>query len=198
MFEWMIGASLLMLAVILIRAIFKRKVKASLRYILYALILIRLLMPVSFVSSPLSFMNLQKMNLKALEQINVISEMETPNVESAIKKHEVIYETESIKSEVSHVEAEKTNQDVLSKTVKRDISVKTILLSIWVAGIFGLASYMILSNALYFRKLYITRTRVDRNFGLPVYESRIVKVPSLSGLFSPAIYLPMEDISLRN
>ena len=51
---WLISSSVLIAAVIVLRAVFGKKMRAGLRYGLWALVLIRLLVPGTFVKSPVS------------------------------------------------------------------------------------------------------------------------------------------------
>ena len=54
MIEWIVSSSILILAVILVRAAFRSKLRAWVRYGLWALVLARLLIPVSFGSAAFS------------------------------------------------------------------------------------------------------------------------------------------------
>lgn len=51
---WAASSSVLIAAVLLTRAVFGKKMRPGLRYAMWALVLIRLLVPVSIFSSPVS------------------------------------------------------------------------------------------------------------------------------------------------
>ena len=57
MTEWSLTASVLIVLVLGIRAVLKNRISARLRYALWALVLVRLLVPVTPFSSPLSLLN---------------------------------------------------------------------------------------------------------------------------------------------
>lgn len=57
MLEWIISSSVLIAVIILLRSVLKGKISLRLQYALWALVLVRLLLPFSFGSSTLSIMN---------------------------------------------------------------------------------------------------------------------------------------------
>ena len=58
MIEWIVSSCVLILLALLVRALLKNGLSARLRYALWALVLVRLLVPVTPVNSPLSLWNL--------------------------------------------------------------------------------------------------------------------------------------------
>ena len=54
LFEWVLTAAFLILAVLALRALLGRRVSASLRYALWAAVLVRLLVPVQLFTTPVT------------------------------------------------------------------------------------------------------------------------------------------------
>lgn len=57
MFEWIITSSVLILIIVAVRFMLKGKISLRLQYALWALVLVRLLIPISFGSSSISVLN---------------------------------------------------------------------------------------------------------------------------------------------
>ena len=68
--EWILWSSALILAVVLLRHLLLGKISLRLQYALWALVLIRLLVPVSFGSTALSVMN-------TAQRVPVVQDAET-------------------------------------------------------------------------------------------------------------------------
>jgi len=60
MFEWIVSSSVLIVVVILLRFILRGKISLRLQYALWALVLVRLLVPVSLGTSAMSVENLAR------------------------------------------------------------------------------------------------------------------------------------------
>ena len=61
--EWLVSSIVLSVLILLIRRIFKEKLNARLRYFLWLIVLVRLLVPVSFAGSNVSVLNLMPQNI---------------------------------------------------------------------------------------------------------------------------------------
>ena len=57
MTQWIVSSSALIIIVVLIRQLLKNRLSLKIRYALWLLVLIRLIVPVSFGQSPVSIMN---------------------------------------------------------------------------------------------------------------------------------------------
>ena len=71
MTELIITSSVLILVVILLRHFLKGKISLRLQYALWALVLLRLLVPLNLFSSPVSIMNFIPINGEGIEALTV-------------------------------------------------------------------------------------------------------------------------------
>lgn len=94
MVEWIVSSSVLIAVVILLRFVLKGKINLRLQYALWALVLARLLVPVSFGDTALSVGNLtQKAATSEPAQIvSALSEIELPKMSYQAAYNEVAKE----------------------------------------------------------------------------------------------------------
>ena len=85
---WIISSCVVILAVIALRAIFGKKLSAGLRYALWGLVLLRLLIPGTVFSSPVSVKS-------AVQNAEVVRDIE------AVKEVSAISQTESMQGMAS-------------------------------------------------------------------------------------------------
>mgnify|MGYP000897548755 CR=1 FL=1 len=183
MTELMITSSVLILVVIVLRHFLKGKISLRLQYALWALVLIRLLVPVTLFESPISVMNV----IQAAKYARDVSVASTP--------------APTLSSAYGGIGAENvavsggTEQNVTNSVTNVSHHVfRWGLLAQWVwyigIGIVGLT--LLLSNLSFSRKLRKTRKKYQAyNCKLPIYEVEALPSPCLFGVFRPAIYITL-------
>ncbi len=195
MTELIITSSVLILIVIVVRHFLKGKINLQLQYALWALVLMRLLVPVSFFSSPISVMNaVQKASAytyaeKALEDTRIYSDFirnteMTPD-EAREAGRGTLHEIHGypVGSGSEHLHSY-IFMDSLSAVLER------VLNTIWFIGTGTVGAILLLSNLSFGRKLKKTRKRFPADVcKLPVYEVEALPSPCLFGFFRPAIYI---------
>lgn len=190
MMEWIISSSVLILAVIALRAILKGKMSLRLQYTLWALVLVRLLLPVSLGGSDLSVMN-------AAAQVPVVQDVEAlQGVSGGIERSEngTVSGTPryELMPDAPVTVAEETSEAdfVRMRTV---LHLRDLLRPLWLTGSVILLAVFALSNAKFRGALKKSRRRLEQSqVPLPVYLTDAVETPCLFGCFCPAIYLPTE------
>lgn len=168
MTQWIITSSLLILAVLLIRIVGRDRLSARLRYALWALVLLRLLMPFSVGESALSVQNLFEKSVSAevrTEPILIDENVETTQTTEMIEMPEI---SES---------DEETNRT----------SINTPAL-VWGIGTIITGAVFIISNLRFAAQLHRSRKEVMHRF-VPVYVTDAVETPCLFGFPCPAVYL---------
>ncbi len=183
MIAWIISSTVLILVVLALRLALKNKISARLRYGLWALVLIRLLMPWSLGSTELSVM-------APLEQTAFLHQAE------AIQPYVSIAHTPSGAIEgyrengpPTTVVSQASDSDFAQ--MQRLLQVRNLLEPAWILGIFVILVVFVTSNLIYRRKLSANRNILDQpGCPLPVYACDAVETPCLFGLLHPAIYLP--------
>lgn len=197
MINWIISSSILILAIILLRYIFRGKISLRLQYGLWLLVAVRLLVPFNFGASSLSVENL---TTKAVTKPEVQTAIEFSEQVVPIVSYESAYEevleryeeegrfAEGIGAEelaaMEHEAYERMEEISIGELVQR---VATI---IWITGAVVLGTIFAVSNAVFAKGVKRTRKEVGTVYGkLPVYVSDTVETPCLFGIFKPAIYV---------
>lgn len=199
MVEWIVSSSVLIAVVILLRFVLKGKINLRLQYALWALVLARLLVPVSFGDTALSVGNLtQKAATSEPAQIvSALSEIELPKMSYQAAYNEVAkeYADRGIKIEDMPLEeyAETVDYEIMNK-MNGDLSIAEVVKIVWFCGIALVGVWFVISNLRLLHSLKKNRTLLSSDHALPVYLSNAIDTPCLFGLFHPAIYLTSEAI----
>ena len=190
MTQWIISSSILIFVVIGLRFLLRRRIRPILQYGLWALVLVRLLVPVQLGSTGFSLEN-------AVEKAPVVQQMEL-----AEEVDHFVYHVDgtatgyyAYQPSIDRTEPEVykpapqvfTQQEAKRLTRMRDI--KGLLEKVWLGGmaVFGLV--FLLSNLRF--ALRLRKSQKAGNAGnLPIFITDKVETPCLFGLLRPAIYLP--------
>lgn len=197
MCEWMISSSILIAVVMFLRFALKGKMSLRLQYGLWALVLVRLLLPISFGDSPMSLEHVtQKVaDTEPVRFVSALSEVELPRMSYRAAYDAVAreYADKGIQIEEMPLEqyAETVEYEIMHK-MNGDLSLAEVAKIIWVAGMAVLGLCFVLSNLRLRRHLQRERTLLTHHGKLPIYLSHAVDTPCLFGLFRPAIYLTEE------
>ncbi len=221
MSEWILSSCLLIVAVVILRKVLQGKLNLRLQYGLWALVLIRLLLPLSIGNSVLSVQNLQNLqNHRDFrpERAPVEVQMEMPSTQElpvpAIPQQEESKPSVSVEvpflldqmeaqGAVPQVgESEKTDIELpvtQINPIRPEITVEEktwdwqlILKALWIAGIGACGAVLLLSNLRFAQKLRHQREILNLEGPLPVYLSKEIETPCLFGVISPAIYVTEE------
>lgn len=189
MIEWVVSSSVLIVVVILLRTLLRGKIKSRLQYALWALVLVRLLVPVSFGSTAVSVMNTARQvpvvqDAAELRGFDSIEHMQGGSVEGYAQAGRITDRPTTIAENKSDAEFARM------KTV---LTVRELLLPPWKVGVLVMLAAFALSNLRFRRVLRRRRTRLERaDYPLPVYVTDAVETPCLFGLVRPAVYLTPE------
>lgn len=213
MSEWIITSSVLILVIMALRFVLKGKTSLRLQYMLWAVVLVRLLIPFNITSSSISVMNYVD---EAKEQIE-IDAMETTEFESAAASIDVAVLNVEEKSNRGYVwdyneayaraqENEADNAQIIEANADASINLENTVRFIidvagyiWISGMFLTGVWFVFVNARFARKLKNSRLEMGPEYGkaiLPVYTSENIDTPCLYGTRKPKIYVTPEI--LRN
>ena len=193
----MISSSILIAVLMLLRFALKGKISLRLQYGLWALVLVRLLLPISFGESPMSVEHMtQKVaDTEPVRFVSALSEIELPKMSYRAAYEEVAreYADKGIQIEEMPVEqyAETVEYEIMHK-MNGDLSLAEVANIIWVCGIAVAGLCFVLSNLRLRHSLQRERTLLTHHGKLPIYLSHAVDTPCLFGLLHPAIYLTEE------
>ena len=192
MTQWIISSSVLILVIIGLRFLLRKRIKPLFQYALWALVLVRLLVPLQFGSASISLEN-------AVENAPLVQEMEAAEQITHFDYHldgfatgyyifspDLDHDPESgihnapVPERFTHAEADRITH---LRTAKQ------YLTSLWVGGMIVMGVAFFLSNLVFALRLKKSRTLLEQG-RLPVYVTEAVETPCYFGLVHPVIYLP--------
>jgi len=204
MIEWIVSSCVLILAVILVRTVFRKKLRAWVRYSLWALVLVRLLIPFTIGSSLLSTGNVVE-EVKQQPAIQSITDRLTkPNisyeqaydqaVQDFLQSGQTVTPEQPVPDYTTpnyqpQTPLELHTQQILKKATPA-VKLETVLLWVWISGMGITAGCFLFSNFKFQR--YLKKNRVALEYDpvkLRIYTCQGLDTPCLFGLFRPAVYL---------
>ena len=201
MLEWIISSSVLIAVIILLRFLLKGKLSLRLQYALWALVLVRLLVPFSFGSSSISVMGSVEQSTVYQTASNVITTVQVPSdiirdSELTIEEAQKVGQGTIYKVEDSPVESGGETLHTYSfQDSLKDVGSR-VLRIVWLWGMAIVGLWFAGSNLTLAIKLRKSRTvHFYEECPLPVHISDAVDTPCLFGLIRPAIYLTKEAAS---
>ncbi len=195
MLEWIVTSSLLIFVVLALRLLLRNRLSGRVRYALWGLVLLRLLIPVQLFTAPVSVGDyLPQPDAAALEErtLYVLPVQEIPLEEA---EQAGLIQTEEGGLAASDADASGYAR-VEGDTVRRyagKISAADLALWVWGSGYALVLLALLWSNVRFARRLKRLRRPLETgDCPLPVYEAEGLPSPCLFGLFHPAIYITPE------
>lgn len=186
MIQTIITSSVLVLVVLLMRIVFKGRVSPRLQYALWALVLVRMLLPFSLAGSSISVMN-------------IVGEKPALQTSDSVLDNYVYKNTEDLTAADGTVAETMTGsgaaavQETSAGASAGKIDLRNVAAYVWYTGMIAAAVVLVLSNIGFAVKLRRMRKRcLEQNCPLPVYMLRELQTPCMFGLFRPAIYITPE------
>lgn len=183
--EWILTSTVLILCVLLVRAVLGRRMGPKLRYGLWLLVLLRLLIPFSFGQSAASPANLVRIQEDTLFVTPIVTG-QPQDVGVTVKPDGTVLDPNSMGY---------TAVNGPGGTVTRYVStfdLKEVLLDLlpklWMVGMAAAFSWFLFCNLLFYRHLRRSRKLLQTDGALRIYEADAPS-PCLFGLFRPAIYV---------
>ncbi|WP_294547016.1 M56 family metallopeptidase [uncultured Pseudoflavonifractor sp.] len=200
MTEILVTSSVLIVVIALLRLVLRGKISQRVQYALWLLVAVRLLVPVSFVSSPVSVMN-------AVEPV-------TETIQIGRTEQQIPAGTGQIQNVTGGNSAPQTGavaapsqpqsgDTAQIQPAEPGVDPGTVLRWVWLAGAAAVGCWFLLSNLVFRRRLVrAARPLAGADCPLPVYVSAGAPSPCLSGLVRPGIYLtpdcPTEGSGLKH
>ena len=197
MVNWIISSSVLILAIILLRYLFKGKISLRLQYGMWLLVAVRLLVPFNFGTSSLSVQNITE---KAENQPQIQAVIEFGEQVIPVTTYENAYEEVIERYEEEGRFAEGLNAEELEAmeheayALVEEISISDLLQKlaffVWGVGAVIIGAVFMVSNLVFAKQVKSNRRRSRMaDSKLPVYISDKVETPCLFGVFKPTIYV---------
>lgn len=195
MTEWILSSCLLIAVVLLLRAGLGRRISAGLRYGLWLVVLIRLLVPVSITTLSFTVPQLPEVTPPPVMQeknIYVLPVDRRPVEGSGVF---VLDDGElGTTNSFGYPKLSDSGETVTRYAGK--ISPAELLVWIWRAGAVVMGAVLVAANAKFYLRLRRMRRRLDdAETPVPVYVAGGVPSPCLFGVFRPAVYVTEEAAS---
>lgn len=209
------GIAVFILVIILLRFVLKGKISLRLQYGLWALVLVRLLFPFSIGETVMSIGNWMDQVADTKEVQEVVELTQTPLPSMTYNEAYDIVEEQYAEQgvDIDHIpmaEFSETIEYEILDTMNSGYSIAEILGMIWIVGLVVLGFGFVATNLHFSRKiknnrvflgttgeLMKTGTNETENL-LRVYQTDIVEIPCLYGLFRPCIYVTSEALEQEN
>ncbi len=183
--EMLLGGSALILAVFALRAVLGRRMGVRLRYALWLLVLLRLLLPVHLGQSAASPANLARVSAQSQMVYTV------PLTTGQPAALGVTVGPDGRSWDANSFGYPRANADGTVTRYGWTHPLPEILPLVWKIGIGVAAAWYLLCNLLFYRGLRRTRKPLQTLGKIPVYVAKTPS-PCLFGLFRPAIYVTAE------
>ena len=200
MTEILVTSSVLIVVIALLRLVLRGKISQRVQYALWLLVAVRLLVPVSFVTSPVSVMNAVE---PVTETIYISrTEQQFPAGTGKIQNATGGNDTPQTGT-VNAPSQPQTGDTAQVQPTEPGVDPGTVLRWVWLAGVVVVGCWFLLSNLVFRRRLVRSaRPLAGVDCPLPVYVSAGAPSPCLSGLVRPGIYLtpdcPTEGPGLKH
>ena len=188
---WFFSSAVLLLGLTGLRRALRGRVHPLLQYALWALALLRLLIPGAVFSSPASLENLTARTqiVRDLEALRGIESLSLSDG-SALGFYGGDYERDS-----PVVLADEATPERFAR-LSRAMNWRDALTAVWLAGVCAVGGAFLVSNLSFAARLRRSRRRLEAPGSLlPVYVCDGLAAPCLFGLLRPAIYLTPEAAS---
>lgn len=208
MLNWIISSSLLIVAVIVLRFALRGRMSPVVGYLLWGLVLVRLLVPFSIMHVPYSAASLVEsthlsQDLERLEQVTSVEQRPDGEIIGYVKG---FFNLDGTPATDAYTQIAENADEAEFARWQRSSNIKNfaenILLPVWLVGIGIVAAWFAVVNAVFTRRLRRSRQRLEIDCPRPVYISEAVETPCLHGLFSPAIYVTpavaADEVALRH
>lgn len=196
MIEWAITSSVLILVVLVLRRCLMGRMSLRLQYGLWALVLLRLLLPVSIGGTAVSVLNSVA---GAQEQISapVVVYLGSEEAPSPTSEPEPSLSQEVSGEQVTPSQPQRqAEQERVQGERGTPISLGTLLRIVWAVGAVGLGLWLLWVNVRFAGALRLGRRPLAvEQYPLPVYVTGATQTPCLFGLIRPCVYVTEEVAS---
>lgn len=182
MTEWIMTSSVVITAILVIRFCFKERIGARLRYALWLVVLIRLLLPVQIGESAISAAQLDRElpRISAQIQETLVREWKYRDFEPDLKEALIARDKEEYDPYYTFSEYLAYRAD----------DITAFLRVIWYIGGALTAAVMLIGNISLYRRLRRSRVRLNEpSTNIAIYRTDAAGVPCVFGFPIPAIYL---------
>lgn len=193
MIEWAVTSSVLILIVLSLRRLLMGKISLRLQYALWALVLLRLLLPISLGTTAVSVLNaVERTQVQVPDPVLGYVGGDLPQL-SVVEPDPSLPPSEWQAQYEQNVDQWQEAMDAARVETGTPVSLGTVLLGVWAAGAVGLGLWLLGANFRFARSLRRSRRPLAvAGCSLPVYATEAAPTPCLFGLVRPCIYMTKE------
>lgn len=193
--EILLTSSVLILALLFLRLLFRKTISRQVQYALWGLVALRLLVPVSL---PAMEHNVLTAAEPVTARITAPALYVTPYRETIVSAPPGVFQTpapyQSFRVDTATEDSTVTFTDGKNVThsieYKSQIPLTPVLKAVWHTGMYVMAAWFLLANLRFMLRLRRSRRPYPvENCPYPVYLTAELPSPCLFGLFHPAVYL---------
>ena len=160
MMHWIVSSTILIFIVIVLRSLLKGKISLRLQYALWAIVLVRLLIPVSFGEAAISVGNwIEHLSRKdEIQEVYEFAEIELPvmSYQQAYQEVAERYESQGIDIEaIQENEFAETFEHEIQETMAGKFSLAEISKGIWIIGGIIVGLWFLFTNFHFWKKVLI-------------------------------------------
>lgn len=171
MLEWIVSSSVLAALMIVLRYLLRGHISLRLQYSIWLILLLRLLLPVSLGTSPVSVANA----LPQAAEFNYVQTNQSQGDDSSV-----------------YITPPQVDSDT-SVPAQQPFDWAGLAMELWAAGALVLLLWFAAINLSLWKKLCRRRRRLSvPDYPLSVYITNNIEAPCLFGLFRPCVYLTPE------
>lgn len=171
MLEWIVSSSVLAALMIVLRYLLRGHISLRLQYSIWLILLLRLLLPVSLGTSPVSVANA----LPQAAEFNYVQTNQSQGDDSSV-----------------YITPPQVDSDT-SVPAQQPFDWAGLAMKLWAAGALVLLLWFAAINLSLWKKLCRSRSRLSvPDYPLSVYITNNIEAPCLFGLFRPCVYLTPE------
>ncbi len=182
----LICATVLIAALLVLRPLLKRT-SARLRYALWGLVLLRLMLPVPLMSSGISVMNFVEERGRTQVESPRLPDPQSEGTQSLPP-----VQTPPVAATPGALPATEPVQPAAAQPGETQREQADVLKIVWLAGSVAVGAWFLIGNLRFAHRLRKTRSCLQMRRRLPVYVVEGIPSPCLCGFFRPAIYLTPE------
>lgn len=198
MIEHILTLTILIIAVIILRGLFGKRISKRFLYAMWLIVALKLLVPVPMIFNSYHVMNLIYSVAEQNKTGGIKDENAKQNFGGEYGEKESYVDGSQLENSIVQQDIERTKDD----EAKRGI-VGRFFWIIWLLGAGLCGSTILASNLIFSISLRKKRRRLEKEEGMeiagkiPVYCTEQITTPCLFGLFSPTIYVTEECLKLE-
>lgn len=193
MIEWAITSSVLILVVLVLRRLLVGRISLRLQYGLWALVLVRLLLPVNLGGTSISILNTVEPTRAQLPN-PVVGYLDSDTQQLSVVEPDP---SPTVGEQQEHGQQDRdqwqAEMDAAGTETDTPIILGTVLLGIWAVGAVSMGLWLLWVNVHFAQRLRRSRVPLTvEHCSRPVYMTGATQTPCLFGMFHPCIYVTEE------